>query len=335
MKTKNTLPQTLVEAVRYFADQDVALEFMVGLRWPEGVVCPHCGSKSVRFIRTRRVWECSQEHKQRRFSIKTGTVMEESPLSLDKWLIAIWLEANTKNSTSSYEVARALGITQKSAWFLQQRIRLAMQSGNFFRKLSGEVEVDETFALRLPRCIFRALPPMKGRGAIGKAVVMGLLERHGEVRTKVVCNTKRLAPFSTCSSMTGLSVRVFTDALPSYVGLTDYAHKVIDHAECYAKGNIHTNGLENFWALFKRCIKGTHVSIEPFHLFRYLDAECFRFNTRKQDDGQRFVRVVSQMSGKRLKYKDLIGEGEELLAIANDAANVTERSKIATTFQGV
>src|SRR5688572_9900884 len=178
-----TNPATLVEAVRMFADQDTALRFMVALRWPDGVCCPRCGSVRVRFISTRRVWECREDHDAKRFSIKTGTIMEESPLSLDKWLIGIWMEANAKNSISSYEVHRALGITQKSAWFMQQRIRLAMQNGDFFRKLTGEVEVDETFIGGKARNMHAGKRKAKGRGAVGKAVVMGLLERHGEVRT--------------------------------------------------------------------------------------------------------------------------------------------------------
>jgi len=178
------MPQSLVEAARCFADQEVTLAFLVNVRWPAGVVCPHCGHKQVRFIRTRRVWECSQDHKQRRFSIKTGTVMEDSPLSLDKWLLAIWMEATSRNSTSSYDVHRALGITQKTAWFMQQRIRLAMQSGGLFRKLSGEVEVAETSIGGKARSMHAGKRRTKGRGALDKAV-------HGEDRTTVVSDTKR------------------------------------------------------------------------------------------------------------------------------------------------
>lgn len=302
-------PKTLMEAVKVFADPDTALTFMVALRWPNGVCCPRCGSARVRFISTRRVWECREGHPQKRFSIKTGTIMEESPLPLDKWLIGIWMEANAKNSISSYEVHRSLGITQKTAWFMQQRIRLAMQQGDFFRKLTGEVEVDETFIGGKARNMHPGKRKAKGRGAVGKAVVMGLLERHGEVRTLVVDNTKRgtLQPVVRQHVEKGASV--FTDALASYTGLApEYVHSVIDHAECYVKGNVHTNGMENFWSLFKRCVKGTHVSIEPFHLFRYLDAETYRFNNRKTNDLARFLGVVQSAEGKRLTYKALIGE---------------------------
>jgi transposase-like protein len=261
-----TNPETLVEAVKLFSDEDTALKYMVALRWPEQVACPRCGSVRVRFIHTRRVWECRENHPCKRFSIKTGTIMEESPLQLGTWLVAIWLEANAKNSISSYEVMRSLGVTQKTAWFMQQRIRLAMQNGDFFQKLTGEVEVDETFIGGKARNMHKGRRKAKGRGAVGKAVVMGLLERHGgedeasKVRTFVVENTKAktLQPMVRAHVDPGSSI--YTDSLASYAGLApEYIHGFVDHAECYVKGNIHTNGLENFWALFKRCIHGTHL----------------------------------------------------------------------------
>lgn len=307
-------PKTLVQAVRAFADEDTALRFMVSLRWGNfaNVCCPRCGSVRVRFISTRRVWECREDHASKRFSIKTNTVMEESPLSLGTWLVGMWLEANAKNSISSYEVHRSLGITQKSAWFMQQRIRLAMQQGDFFKQLTGDVEVDETFIGGKGRNM-HAGKKMKGRGHVGKAVVMGLLERHGEVRTVVVDNTKGKTLRPIVSKHVAKGANVFTDALQSYNGLSaEYVHSVIDHAECYVKGNIHTNGLENYWSLFKRCIKGTHISVEPFHLFRYLDAENYRFNNRETDDSARFIGVLQSVRDKRLTYKSLIGEEKQV-----------------------
>jgi transposase-like protein len=302
-------PKTLTEAVRYFADPDAALAFFIRHRWPDGVVrCPHCGGADVSYQAKYRRWQCKGKHERKQFTIKTGTVMEDSPMGLDKWAVAFWLEVNAKNSISSYEVHRALGITQKSAWFMQQRIRLALQQPAD-GKLGGEVEVDETFIGGKARNMHAGKRKAKGRGAIGKAVVMGLLERHGEVRTLVVDNTKRrtLQPHVRAHVETG--TQVFTDALASYAGLSpEYVHSVIDHAECYVKGNVHTNGLENYWSLFKRCIKGTHVSVEPFHLFRYLDAEAFRFNNRKGTDGERFKLAMKGIAGERLTYKALIGE---------------------------
>jgi transposase-like protein len=209
---------------------------------------------------------------------------------------------------------------------MQQRIRLAMQSGSF-QKMSGTVEADETFVGGKARNMHKGARKAKGRGTAGKAVVMGLLERHGDgskVRTHVVENTKRRTLQPIIRSHVEPGANVYTDALASYAGLEpDYVHKVIDHAECYAKGAVHTNGMENFWSLFKRCIKGTHVSVEPFHLFRYLDAEAYRFNNRKTDDRARFLGVLGSVGGKRLTYKGLIGENrpEECTASGSNAGN--------------
>lgn len=309
--TSDKLPTTLVQAVRYFADQKVCIEFMANLRWPNGVKCPRCGCDRVHYLENQQRWECKEKHAKRQFSVKVGTIFEDSAVSLDKWLIAIWMEANSKNSVSSYELAATIGVTQKTAWFMQQRIRLAMQQGSFDKPLSGEVEVDETYIGGKARNMHPGKRKAKGTGGMGKAVVMGLLERHGEVRTKVISNVKRVTLHAEIEKHVAPGSEVFTDALKSYESLkSQYAHQVIDHAECYVKGNVHTNGLENFWSLFKRCIKGTHVSIEPFHLFRYLDAETFRYNNRKTSPLNRFLKAAVGVIGKRLTYESLIGEAD-------------------------
>jgi transposase-like protein len=311
MDTAGHLPETLTEAIRFFADPDVCLAFVANLRWPNGVTCPRCGSGDHSFLSTRRLWKCKGCKKQ--FSVKVGTIFEDSPLGLDKWLPALWMVVNCKNGISSYEMARALGVTQKSAWFMDHRIRLAVQEGSF-EPMSGEVEVDETYIGGKARNMHKAERERKitGTGGAGKTAVMGLLERHGEgghskVRAKVVPNVRRktLSPEVRVNVEPGSEV--FTDALQSYADLSDaYVHQVIDHAESYVNGKIHTNGLENFWSLLKRSIKGTYVSVEPFHLFRYLDEQCFRFNTRKMSDGLRFLSAAG-IVGKRLMYKNLIG----------------------------
>ena len=308
MKHRNDLPQTLVDAIRYFSDPDVCFAFMVELRWPEGVTCPTCGSEDVRFLEKRRVFECKGRHPRKQFSVKVGTLFEDSHVSLDKWLAAIWLIANAKNGVSSYELGRSLGVTQKSAWFMLHRIRLAMQTGTF-GKLSGEVEVDETYIGGKARNMHPGARKAKGRGTVGKAVVMGLLERHGEVRTEVVPNIVRRTLHEKVREHVQPGSTIYTDELRSYGGLeAEYAHQVINHAEAYVRGNVHTNCMENFWSLLKRGIKGTYVSVEPFHLFRYLDEEAFRFNTRKDNDAGRFLRVAKMVEGKRLEYRNLIGE---------------------------
>ena len=316
MNAGNIMPETLVEAVRVFSTLDDATMFFAAIRWPKGVCCPHCGSTNVLHLPERRVWECRENHPRKQFSVKIGTIFEECRLPIDKCLIAVWLEVNAKNSISSCEVARHLGVTQKTAWFLQHRIRLALNEGTF-DKMTGTVEADETFVGGKARNMHKGNRKAKGRGTVGKAVVMGLLERHSEkgksrVRTFVVDNTKRktLQPIVREHVETGSNI--YTDSLASYEGLNpEFVHGFVNHAEKYVDGAVHTNGMENFWALFKRCIKGTHVSVEPFHLFRYVDAESFRFNNRTVEDADRFRTALVGVEGKRLTYKTLIGENPE------------------------
>jgi transposase-like protein len=288
---------------------------MVQLRWPNGIVCPTCGSLEVRFIPTRRLWECRFKHARRQFSVKVGTIFEDSPIGLDQWLAAIWMIANAKNGVSSYEIHRAIGVTQKTAWFMLHRIRLAMQDGDF-SGMDGEVEVDETFIGGKARNMHKGKREavIQGRGTVGKTAVMGFLERHGSdghstVKAKVVPNTRRqtLSPEVRKHVVPGSSV--YTDAHSAYTGLaSDYSHEVVDHAIEYVRGRVHTNGIENFWSLLKRALKGTYVSVEPFHLFRYLDEETFRFNARETDDADRFDGVMKGVTGKRLTYKKLTGK---------------------------
>jgi transposase-like protein len=314
MESADRQPKTLIEAIRHFSDPDVCLNYMAKLRWTDGrAVCPTCGANDVRFIATRRLWECKNKHPRRQFSIKVGTIFEDSPIGLDKWLAAIWLLANAKNGVSSYEIARSLGVTQKTAWFMLQRIRLVLQAGDG-DQFSGHVEVDETYIGGKARFMHESKRKHIGTGGMGKVAVMGLLERHGPdghstVRTKIVPNVRRHALSPEVRKHVAPGTEVYTDALKSYASLSaDYVHKVIDHAESYAEGQVHTNGLENFWSLLKRSIKGTYISVEPFHLFRYLDEQAFRFNKREDSDAGRFSKAATSIVGKRLTYADLIGQ---------------------------
>jgi transposase-like protein len=314
MSKETRFPKTLHEAILYFADEQRAHNFMASIRWPDGVVkCPTCGSKEVSYISTRRLWKCKNAHEKRQFSVKVGTVMEDSPIKLDKWLSAFWLIANAKNGISSYELHRSLGVTQKTAWFMLHRIRLAMQEGGGM--FSGQVEVDETYIggrARTMNAKQRTRRKTTGSGQWNLEPVQGILERTTEsqpsrVRLFHVQRNNRKALEPNVRKHVSKGAEVFTDALKSYDELSDeYLHQVIDHAECYAKGRIHTNGLENFWSLLKRGLKGTYVSVEPFHLFRYLDEQAFRFNERKDNDSGRFVKVMRGVIGKGLKYAKLI-----------------------------
>jgi transposase-like protein len=312
---KEATPQTLIDAIRYFADPDRTLCFMVAIRWPDGVKCPTCGSEEVSFLKTRRLWKCKNRHPRQQFSIKVGTIFEDSPIGLDKWFTAMWLIGNCKNGISSYEIARDLHVTQKTAWFMDHRIRFAMKTGSF-EKMKGEVEADETFIGGLARFMHkdRREAAIKGTGGAGKVAVMGLLERHGKdqisrVRAKVLRNVRAESLHKEIRDNVEAGSEMFTDAWVGYKHIDrDYVHNVIDHAEKYAEGRVHVNGIENFWSLLKRGIKGTYVSVEPFHLFRYLDEQAFRFNMRKNSDGQRFTEALSGVTGRRVTYKELTGK---------------------------
>jgi transposase-like protein len=315
-----TGPKTLTEAIRYYADPDVCLAAMVEARWPNGVTCPTCGAANPLFIATRRVWECRSKHPRKQFSVKVGTIFEDSPLSLQKWLPAIWLIANAKNGISSHEVGRALGVTQKTAWFMLHRIRLAMKTGTFM-KLSGQVEADETYigpiAGRMHRDKLEARRKQAGvhDGRVSQAIVAGLLERgpkgKSRVRAYVVPSTRAEHLIPPVDAYVQPGSEIISDMHRSYWSVRDrFVHSVIDHTKMYVKGHVHTNGIENFWSLFKRMIRSTYVGVESFHLGAYVDEEAFRFNERSPilGDGGRFQKVIRSVTGKRIDYKTLTGK---------------------------
>jgi transposase-like protein len=309
-------PKSLQEAVVYFSNPDNCIDYLAVRRWPNGVICPGCGSTKVSFNAERRTWKCGSHHPKREFSIKIGTVMEDSAIPLDKWLTAAWLVTNCKNGISSYEIARDVKVTQKSAWFMLHRIRLAMQDDFFGSKLGGEVEVDETFIGGKARNMHLSERKRRitGTGGADKTVVFGMLERGGRIRAKVMPNRKREALQPEIKEHVKVGAALYSDEWVAYRGLeTDYAHQVVDHAMQYVDGRVHTNGLENFWSLLKRGISGTYVSVEPFHLFRYLDEQMFRYNNRKDlDDAGRFDLVASQLVGKRLTFAQLTGKNGQI-----------------------
>lgn len=309
METVNVnYPSSLMDAIRVFSDPKICLDVVAGAKWgSSGPVCPRCESKRLSFLKTRLMWKCLDCQKQ--FSVKVGTIFEDSPVGLDKWLCAMWLVANCKNGVSSYEISRDLKVTQTTAWFMMHRIRYAMHTGSI-NKLSGKVEADETFIGGKARNMHVAQRQRRitGTGGKDKVAVMGIVQRGGEVRAMVVPNRKRQALQSEVRKHVEAGSALYTDALRSYSGLaSDYAHQVIDHAVAYVDGQVHTNTLENFWSLLKRTISGTYVSVEPFHLFRYLDEQSFRYNERKATDAERFQKVLRCVSGKRLTYAQVKG----------------------------
>jgi transposase-like protein len=308
-------PKSLQEAIVYFSNPDNCIDYLAVRRWPDGVICPGCGSDKVSFNAKRRTWKCAKHHARREFSIKVGSLCEDSAIGLDKWLTALWLLSNCKNGISSCEVARDLNVTQKTAWFMLHRIRLALQDESF-GKLNGRVEVDETFIGGKARNmrVDKRERRITGTGGKDKTIVFGALARGGKVRTMVVADRKRSALQTCVKEHVEVGSALYSDALASYDGLAqDYAHKVIGHAEKYVDGQIHTNGLENFWSLLKRGIAGSYVSVEPFHLFRYLDEQVFRYNNRatkehRVTDSDRFNMAVRKIFGKRLTFAELTGK---------------------------
>ncbi len=310
MDTQTAFPKTLQEAIIYFRNPDICQAFLRDLRWPNGVACPRCGSRAVTFLANARVWKCRTKHDQQKFSIKVGTIFEDSPIGLDKWLSAIWMVTNCENGISSCEMARAFGVTQKTAWFMDHRIRLAMHN-RAFEKAKGEVEVEETFVGGKARNMHVSARKRRitGTGGKGKTPVMGIVERGGAVRTFVVPERRKKTLQTEVKKHVEAGSALYSDDLLSYEGLEgEYAHKTINHAVSYVDGAVHTNTLENFWSLLKRGINGTYVSIEPFHLLRYLDEQAFRFNQRELNDYERFKQVCGSLVGRRLTYHQLIGQ---------------------------
>ena len=311
-------PTTLQEAIVYFADPVNCREYLVVRRWPNGVTCPKCGSSDVLFMEKYSRWFCRGKHDAPQFTLKTGTIMEDSPIGLDKWMTAMWQIVNCKNGISSYEVHRAIGVTQKTAWFMDHRIRFMLNMGPG-EKASGHVEADETFVGGKARNMHKDVRARKitGTGGKDKTMVLGILERGGKVRTKVIDSRKKKALQAEVRQHVEAGSALYTDALKSYEGLDEFQHQVVDHAVEYVRGQVHTNGLENFWSLVKRQINGTYISVEPFHLFRYLDEQAWRYNNRKNDDGEplkdseRFDIAVRQMVGKRLTWDVLTGKEAE------------------------
>ncbi len=317
-------PKTLLQAVAYFKDEENCIRYLAAKRWPDGVVkCPTCGSDKVGFLDKQKRWQCSARHPKRQFSIKVGTIMEDSPISLDKWMPVLWLIANCRNGISSWEIHRALGVTQKTAWFMLHRVRLAMQDDLSGGLLGGEVEVDETFIGGKARNMHRRRKikmQQSGRNMGNKTVVMGMLERKSElksarVRTAVIPDTTNKHMQIEVRSNVEKGSQIHSDeAAERWRMDDDYIHNIVSHLDAYVKGNVHTNTLENFWALLKRGIGGTYVAVEPFHLFRYVDEQAFRYNNRRHVDGEvvtdseRFSRLCSQIVGRRLTYAELIGK---------------------------
>jgi transposase-like protein len=315
-------PKTLQEAIQYFSDEQVCIDAVAKMRWPDGPQCPACFAMKPYYLKTQKRFKCRECRRQ--FSVKLGTIFEDSPVPLQKWMPAIWLLTNCKNGVSSWEIHRALGVTQKTAWFMLHRIRLGMKE-NYrhgpLRKIGGpasEVEVDETFVGgRKDNMHKDKKVRYEARGgAYGKAIVQGILDRTArEVRAKVVPDVKRETLQTEILRQVKYGTKVYTDEAVAYEqGMQwRFVHDMVNKTETYVRGRVHVNGMENFWSLLKRGLKGTYVAVEPYHLDRYVDEQVFRFNNRRKpmDDYARFEKVLGQIAHKRLTYAELTGKTEE------------------------
>jgi transposase-like protein len=323
MKKTPQFPKSLLQATRYFADPDVCVDFVASMRWPDGVQCPHCDGKRVSYLSSRRIWKCMAKDCHKQFSVKTGSVFEDSAIPLDKWLTAVWLVVNCKNGISSYEIMRGLKVTQKSAWFMLHRIRLALKVDHKHTMGShwgNPIEIDETFISGKPKNMHRKRA--RALEAFGltdrKAIVMGMLNRETrQARAKVIPNVKRETLQAEILKNVGYNAHIFTDQHIGYDGLNknvkNFTHRTVNHLEEYVRGRVHTQGIENFWSLLKRGLRGTYVAVEPFHLDAYVDEQAFRYNNRSTkdnplNDADRFALAVSQITGKRLTYAELTGK---------------------------
>jgi transposase-like protein len=324
------IPKTLQEAIQFFSEEQVCIDAVAMMRWPDGAECPDCrgeDKKSPYYLKTQKRWKCRSCRRQ--FSVKVGTIFEDSPIILQKWLPALWMVCNCKNGVSSHELHRALGVTQKTAWFMLHRLRLALRNKSLFKmgQGGGPVEVDETFVggrvgnmHKSRRVEYQRLRSeirnVDASGKYpGKTAVMGLLDRDlRQVRAKVVPNVRRDTLQGEVLREVKYGSKVYTDEAPAYDLLHNrFVHDMVNHVEEYVKGQVHTNGIENFWSLLKRTLRGTYVAVEPFHLDRYVDEQVFRFNNRATkdnplNDSDRFVCALAQVAGKRLTYKELTGK---------------------------
>ncbi len=312
-------PKSLLEAIQVFSDEQVCIDAMASMRWPDGPVCPDCETSGPYYIKTQRRWKCRECRRQ--FSVKVGTLFEDSPISLTKWLPALWLLCNCKNGVSSHEISRDLKVTQKSAWFMLHRLRAALAGGSVMKmggENSGPIEVDETFVGPLPQKMHRDKREARYKAdcARPKVPIMGMLDRElRQVRAKVVPNVRRDTLQNEILNQIEKGATVYTDSAPAYdlLKAQEYIHEAVNHVKEYVRGEVHTQGIENFWSLLKRSLRGTYVAVEPFHLDRYVTEQVFRFNNRATKDNpltdaDRFMLAVSQISGKRLTYAALTGK---------------------------
>ena len=279
------------------------------LRFPHGVACPRCGSLAVGWITTRRLIQCKDCKKQS--SLKVGTIFEDSPIGFDKWLPAMWMIGGDRNGISSHELGRAIGVTQKTAWFMLHRIRLAMQNKSIEKPFTERGRGRRNVRGRQGWLTWNKYGNRRIQAhgpATDKAVVFGMAQRGkpSQVRAMVVPDYKQITLAPILFDNVAKGSKLYTDALRSYRGLEPrFVHAFVDHMVEYVNGNVHTNTIENFWSCLKRTIHGTYICPKTFHMEAYVDEQAWRFNHREQPDGARLNAALEGVEGRRITYKQL------------------------------
>lgn len=311
MVAPKTTPQTLISAVRHF-DRETATRFIEGIKWPDGPVCPECGSVNVGHIKSRNRYQCREKGCRRQFSLLTGTIMEATHLSLDKWVVAVWMIVNCRNGVSSCEIARTIGCKQQSAWHLLHRVRhiLSQIDDEPMGKRGGVCEADWTLVggivANMP---YERQERARRKKNYGKVMVHAIKERRtGTVRASVIEGARRMPIRNEIRKNVAPHARLYTDEAGVYKGWSDweYQHRSVNHKwNQYADGTVHTNGCENFFNCLRRACKGTYIKPTTEHLAAYVDEAVFRFNVRKLTEWERFEEAMRRIVGKRLTYTDL------------------------------